>query len=135
MPSNTKIVSLLVRSKTAGFLAPSLLAYAYAYALIRYESTQGEADFSAHYLSRKLDVGSNVNQNDSSYHVRFEGTNTIYSLMDGGNFMWGGWSKFIGLFDHEVRSGVNAYEYIYNGQADTEADERSLFNGRDYIYK
>ncbi|MEI3790546.1 MULTISPECIES: hypothetical protein [unclassified Chryseobacterium] len=39
-------------------LAPSLLAAAYA--LIGYESTQGEADFSAHYLSRKLDIGNNV---------------------------------------------------------------------------
>lgn len=130
VPNNTKIMSLLVQSKTAGFLSPSLLAAAYA--LIGYESTQGEADFSAHYLSRKLDIGNNVYANDSSYHFRFGNTNTMYSLMDAGNFMWGGWSKFIGLTAAEVKAGSNANEIRY-GHFDSTADQRAIFNGRKFL--
>ncbi|WP_265131355.1 RHS repeat-associated core domain-containing protein [Chryseobacterium oranimense] len=131
VPSNTKIMSLLVRSKTAGFLAPSLLASAYA--LIAYESTQGEADFSAHYLSRKLDIGNDVYANDSSYHFRFGNTNIMYSLMDAGNFMWGGWSKFIGLSSAEVYGGSNLNEIFSSGRIDTPADQRSVFGGRKFL--
>jgi len=129
--NNYNIVRLLTQARVGNILtSPS--AQIAAYSLIGYESTWGEADFSAHYLSRKLDIGSNVNQNDSSYHFRFEGTNTIYSLMDAGNFMWGGWSAAIGLFDHEVFGGSHFNE-ILNGQLDSKADQRAIFNGRRFI--
>ncbi|MGG5209933.1 DUF6443 domain-containing protein [Chryseobacterium sp. MIQD13] len=131
VPNNNMIMGLLARSKTAGFLAPSLIAAAYA--LIGYESTQGEADFSAHYLSRKLDIGNNVYANDSSYNFRFGNTNIMYSLMDAGNFMWGGWSKFIGLSSAEVKAGSNLNEFISSGEMDTPADQRSMFGGRKFL--
>ncbi|SFN28224.1 RHS repeat-associated core domain-containing protein [Chryseobacterium oleae] len=132
VPNTNKIRTLLAQGRLGNMIiSPS--AQFLAYSLIGYESTYGEADFSAHYLSRKLDIGNNVNQNDSSYHIRFGNTNTIYSLMDAGNFMWGGWSKFIGLLNHEVSFGVNTYEFLYNGRADTNADSRSLSNGRKFL--
>ncbi|WP_420866791.1 RHS repeat domain-containing protein [Chryseobacterium lathyri] len=132
VPHTNKIRALLAQGRLGNaVISPS--AQLSAYAMIGYESTYGEADFSAHYLSRKLDVGNNTNQNDAFYHVRFGNTNTIYSLMDAGNFMWGGWSKFIGLLNHEVTGGVNTYEYIYNGRADTNADSKSIFNGRAFL--
>ncbi|SHG85224.1 DUF6443 domain-containing protein [Chryseobacterium vrystaatense] len=132
VPHTNTIRTLLAQGRLGNSII-SQSAILSAYTLIGYESTRGEADFSAHYLSRKLDIGNNVNKNDSSYHIRFGNTNTIYSLMDAGNFMWGGWSKFIGLLNHEVSGGVNMYEYIYNGQSDTDADSRSMFGGRKYI--
>jgi hypothetical protein len=130
--SNELIIQSLVQARTGSFISPSAILTAFG--LIYYESTRGEADFSAHYLSRKLGLsGTNVNQNDSSYHFRFGNTNTIYSLMDAGNFMWGGWSRFIGLTDLEVRGGVNTYEVIYNGKMDTPADQRSVFGGIRFL--
>jgi hypothetical protein len=132
VPHTNKIRALLAQGRLGNaVISPS--AQLSAYAMIGYESTYGEADFSAHYLSRKLDIGNDVNQNNAFYHVRFGNTNTIYSLMDAGNFMWGGWSKFIGLLNHEVTGGVNTYEYIYNGRADTNADSKSIFNGRAFL--
>ncbi|RTZ46707.1 hypothetical protein EJ377_22280 [Chryseobacterium arthrosphaerae] len=131
VPNNDKIMRSLANSKTSGFLAPSLLAVAYS--LIIYESTMGEADFSAHYLSRKLNLGNNVTQNDAHYHFRFGNTNTIYSLMDAGNFMWGGWSGFIGLSSAEVYGGSNLNEIFTSGQRDTPADQRSVYGGRRFF--
>ncbi|MFC7346452.1 DUF6443 domain-containing protein [Chryseobacterium zhengzhouense] len=127
--SNKLIMTSLAKGKTSGFLAPGFLATAYG--LIAYESTQGEADFSAHYLSRKLGLeGTNVNQNDAHYNFRFGNTNIIYSLMDAGNFMWGGWSKFIGLTSAEVWGGSNLNEFYNLG--DTPEDQRAISNGRDF---
>ena len=128
VPSNKLIMTSLIKGKTSGFLAPGFLAAAYG--LIAYESTQGEADFSAHYLSRKLGIGNNVNQNDAHYNFRFGNTNIIYSLMDAGNFMWGGWSKFIGLTSAEVWGGSNLNEFYNLG--DTPEDQRAISNGRDF---
>lgn len=129
---NDLIISLLIQAKTGNIVvAPG--AQIAAYGLIASQSVMGDADFSAHYLSRKLDLnGTNVYQNDSSYHFRFGSNNTIYSLMDAGNFMWGGWSKFIGLFGHEVLVGSNLNE-IFDGHLDSKADQRAIFNGRKFI--
>ena len=99
--SNPSIMVALATGRTGGLMAPAAMTLAYS--LIFYESTPGEADFSAHYLTRKLGLeGTNVNQNEASYHFRFGNNNTMYSLMDSGNFMWGGRSKFIGLSSAEV---------------------------------
>ncbi|WP_336379107.1 hypothetical protein [Chryseobacterium sp. CCNWLW145] len=56
----------------------------------------------------------------------------MYSLMDAGNFMWGGWSKFIGLTAAEVKAGSNANEIRY-GHFDSKADQRAIFNGRKFL--
>ncbi len=130
---NDLIINLLIQAKTGDIvIAPS--AKIAAYGLIVSQSVMGDADFSAHYLSRKLDLnGINVYQNDSSYHFRFGNTNTIYSLMDAGNFMWGGWSRFIGLTTLEVYGGSNLNEIFSSGRMDTPADQRSVFNGRKFL--
>ena len=127
--SNDNIMRLLANSRTGGLFASTELFTAYS--LIGYESTIGKADFSANYLSSKLDIGTDVYGNDSSYHFRFGNTNTIYSLMDAGNFIWGGWSKFIGLFHHEVLVGSNVNEFYNFG--DSEADQRAIFRGRNFL--
>ena len=57
----------------------------------------------------------------------------MYSLMDAGNFMWGAWSKFIGLTSPEVWAGSNANEFFFTGKMDTPADQRSVFNGRSFL--
>ena len=130
VPNNQLIITTLIKGKVGGMMAPTFIAAAYG--LIGYESTMGEADFSAHYLSRKLGLeGTNVNQNDAHYNFRFGNTNIIYSLMDAGNFMWGGWSKFIGLSSADVWAGSNLNEFYNLG--DTPEDQRAIFNGRTFL--
>ncbi|WP_432432100.1 RHS repeat domain-containing protein [Chryseobacterium scophthalmum] len=99
-----------------------------SYTAIWAESTMGEADFSAHYLSRVIgEPGKYVNQNDSSYNIRFGKSNMMFSLMDGGNAMWGLWMRSIGVTNLEIRKASNWYEKLYNGAPDTAADQRSIF--------
>jgi len=99
-----------------------------AYGLIWKESTMGDADFSAHFLSRVIgESGENVNQNDSSYNIRFGNSNMLFSLMDGGNAMWGLWMRSVGVTNLEIEKASNWYERVYNGAPDTAADQRSIF--------
>jgi len=99
-----------------------------AYGLIWSASTMGEADFSAHFLSRKIgEDGRYVNQNDSSYNIRFGNSNRMFSLMDAGNAMWGLWMRSLGVTNLEIRKASNWYERIYNGAPDTAADQRAMF--------
>jgi len=138
VPSNSKIQKLLLASSMLAGSAPAASAVLRdaAYALIAKESVWGEADFSAHYLSRKLDTGNNdVYGNDSSYRIRFGSSKMIYSLMDGGNFMWGAWTSYIGLTGSEVKGGTNLYELIWNQSFDTPADQRAIKNGRNHNVK
>jgi len=136
VPSNSKIQKLLLASSMlagSSASASAILRNA-AYALIFKESVWGEADFSAHYLSRKLDTGNkDVYGNDSSYHIRFGSSKMIYSLMDGGNFMWGAWAGFIGLSNIEAYIGSNANEIFSGG--DTPADQRAINNGKKHKVK
>lgn len=99
-----------------------------SYAAIWKESTMGEADFSAHYLSRVIgEPGEDVNLNDSSYNIRFGNSNMMFSLMDAGNAMWGLWMRSIGVTNLEIKKASNWYEKLYNGAPDTVADQRAIF--------
>jgi len=81
-----------------------------SYTAIWAESTMGEADFSAHYLSRVIgEPGKYVNQNDSSYNIRFGKSNMMFSLMDAGNAMWGLWMRSIGVSNLELLIGMKKY--------------------------
>ena len=97
-------------------------------ALIFKESMWGEADFSAHFLSRKIgEDGTSVYQNDSSYNIRFGNSNRMFSLMDAGNAMWGLWTMRLGLTNYEVKAASHMYELIFNHSFDTPADQRAMF--------
>lgn len=99
-----------------------------SYAAIWKESTMGEADFSAHYLSRVIgEPGEDVNLNDSSYNIRFGKSNMMFSLMDAGNAMWGLWMRSMGVTNLEIKKASNWYEKLYNGAPDTAADQRAIF--------
>ncbi|MCM2556770.1 hypothetical protein NAL32_20465, partial [Chryseobacterium sp. Ch-15] len=122
--SNANIIFL---RKTGG-IVPS-------YGLIAKESMRASgADFSAGFLSKYIgEDGRYVNQNDSSYNVRFGKTNTIFSLMDGGNAVWGLWTYSLGLHDAEVKVGSNLNEFYNFG--DTPADQRAIFYFRNMLNK
>ncbi len=97
-------------------------------ALIFKESMWGEADFSAHFLSRKIgESGRYVYENDSSYNIRFGNSNRIFSLMDAGNAMWGLWMRLLGMTNFEIRNSSNTYEFLRGGTKDTPADQRAMF--------
>ncbi len=104
------------------------------YALIAKESVFGEADFSKGFLSKYIgEDGRYVYENDSSYNIRFGNTNTIFSLMDAGNAMWGLWTYLLGVPDHEVKAGSQLYELIWNQSFDSPADQRAIFYLRNLL--
>ncbi len=105
-------------------------------ALIFKESMWGEADFLAHFLSRKIgESGRYVYENDSSYNIRFGNSNRMFSLMDAGNAMWGLWTMRLGLTNLEVKATSHMYELIFNQSFDTPADQRPIFYFRNMINK
>lgn len=67
-------------------------------------------------------------ENGKEYDVyfRFEGSNTLYNLHDAGNFMWGAWSKEVGLSTAESVFGSQINEM----GGDTDADQRAIREGR-----
>ena len=106
------------------------------YALIANESVFGDADFSKGFLSKSLgEDGRQVYENDSSYNIRFGDTDTIFSLMDAGNAMWGLWTYSLGVPDHEVKAGSQLYELIWNQSFDSPADQRAIFYFRNMLKK
>jgi len=67
-------------------------------------------------------------ENGKEYDVyfRFEGSNSLYNLYDAGNFMWGAWTKEVGLAGYEVKAGSEINEAFL----DSEADQRAIRAGR-----
>ncbi|WP_315054514.1 hypothetical protein, partial [Chryseobacterium indoltheticum] len=106
-----------------------------AYGLIAKESMRANgADFSAGFLSKSIgEDGRYVYENDSSYNIRFGNTDTIFSLMDAGNAMWGLWTYSLGLQDWEVKAGSNLNETLSG--FDTPADQRAVFYLRNIVNK
>jgi hypothetical protein len=114
------------------------------------QASRGMADFSHSFLrwhysrNRREDEGHisdfenggviKTKYQEDFIYFRFEGPNTLYNFYDAGNFMWGAWSKLIRLTDNEVKRGVNWYERLQGRLGgDSEADQRAIFNGRDYF--
>ena len=66
-------------------------------------------------------------ENDKEYDVyfRFEGSNILYNLYDAGNFMWGAWTKEVGLSAAESVFGSQI-----NEMGDTDADQRAIREDR-----
>ncbi|WP_345767099.1 MULTISPECIES: RHS repeat-associated core domain-containing protein [Chryseobacterium] len=110
-------------------------AFGAANALIAKESMWGNGDFSGHFLSSVIgeENGDHVYENDSFYNIRFGKTNTIFSLMDAGNAMWGLWTFSLGLPNVEVKASSHLYELIINQSYDTPADQRAIFFFRNLL--
>jgi hypothetical protein len=117
---------------------------AVAYGLIA-RASYDEADFTFSFLTGHYDANRNPEfEHPSSSHdfdsrgreenlvnFRFEGSSTIYNHFDAGNFMWGAWTKGIGLNTFEARGGAHLNEFYRLG--DSKADQRAISAGRNYI--
>ncbi|MFS4472153.1 DUF6443 domain-containing protein [Chryseobacterium sp. T20] len=115
-------------------------AYGLANAMIAFES-HNDADFTHSFLANQVEGGKNGLTEDGgvfrTHYVeddaffKFEGTNDVYNLYDAGNFMWGNWTKEIGLTDIEVSAGSQANE-LRKGSLDSGADQSAIKKGRKY---
>ncbi|MDM1555979.1 MULTISPECIES: RHS repeat domain-containing protein, partial [Chryseobacterium] len=115
-------------------------AYGIANAMIAFES-HNDADFTHSFLTNQVEGGKNGLTEDGgvfrTHYVedeaffKFEGTNDVYNLYDAGNFMWGNWTKEIGLTDIEVSTGSQANE-LRKGSLDSGADQNAIKKGRKY---
>ena len=117
-----------------------------AYALVA-AASHGAADFTHTFLRPHYDANripedersSNLHnfdrrgRNANLVNFRFEGSNIIYNHFDAGNFMWGAWTRLIGLTSAEVWAGSNLNEFYRLG--DSAADQRAIFAGRRYFSK
>ena len=108
------------------------------------EASRGEADFAMSFLrfyyenNRNREFESSMTVYDKGtvrtdyqedfIYFRFEGTNTLYNLFDSGNFMWGAWSKHVGITDFESEWGPELNELF----RDSDADSRAIKNGRNW---
>ena len=100
--------------------------------MIAFES-HNDADFTHSFLANQVEGGKNGLTEDGgvfrTHYVeddaffKFEGTNDVYNLYDAGNFMWGNWTKEIGLTDIEVSAGSKANE-LRKGSLDSGADQK-----------
>lgn len=64
-------------------------------------------------------------------YFRIQGEKTIYNLYDAGNFMWGAWTKMVGMSNLEAIGGSNLNEILSGG--DSGADQRAIKNGRSWF--
>lgn len=59
---------------------------------------------------------------------KIEGTNDVYNIYNAGNYMWGKWTKEIGLTNTEIKAGSQLNEL----GKDTKADQEAIQKGRKY---
>ncbi len=112
-----------------------------------YLASHGDADFTFGFLDVYYDKNHNpgfeapINQcgngafraryAEDLMYFRFEGTNILYNIYDSGNFMWGAWSKHVGITDSESQWGPGLNELFQ----DSDADSRAIRNGRMWYNK
>jgi hypothetical protein len=134
VPQNSQIIERRLQRLQRGYI------------LIRNASNR-EADFVISFLIPHYDRNRNTEIDAPSYiykigtlrtryqedfiYFRFEGSNILYNAYDAGNFMWGAWTKLIGLSDREVEIGSNLNEWYRLG--DSKADQRAIGAGRAYL--
>lgn len=54
-------------------------------------------------------------------------------MIDGGNFMWGAWTKILTLTNLEVWLGSNLNEVFQGRMGDEKADQDAIWSGRKFI--
>ena len=112
-----------------------------------YQASHGNADFAFSFLDDYYENNRNpefeaskvvyeygtfrARYEEDFIYFRFEGTNTLYNFYDSGNFMWGAWSKHVGITDSESQWGPGLNEFYRNG--DSSADSKAISNGRSWI--
>ncbi|WP_294312404.1 DUF6443 domain-containing protein [uncultured Chryseobacterium sp.] len=62
---------------------------------------------------------------------KFDNVNMIYNTFDAGNFMWGAWTKYIGLSAEKAMWGARMNEF----GSDSSRDQNALWRGNKYFYK
>ncbi|WP_294286220.1 DUF6443 domain-containing protein [uncultured Chryseobacterium sp.] len=62
---------------------------------------------------------------------KFDNVNMIYNTLDAGNFMWGAWTKYIGLSAEKAMWGARINEF----GSDSSRDQNALWRGNKYFYK
>ena len=116
------------------------------------EASHSEADFTFSYLLGYYDKNRNTESELSSnmqferdlrgirirdrrthipenmVYFKFEGTEVLYNIYDSGNFMWGAWTKEIGLSDRMTWFGSELNEYGF----DSNADQKAIKDGRSW---
>ena len=96
--------------------------------------SHGAAGFAEGHLAQTYDVPHYesdsfwVNYNSQAGYFKFEGSDKIYNLYDGGNHMWGTWMRLNGWSLQDALSGANANEF----RDDSPADQAAILNGWNY---
>lgn len=62
---------------------------------------------------------------------RFGSVNMVYNTFDAGNFMWGAWTKYIGLSSESALWGARLNEF----GSDSPRDQNAIWRGHKYFYK
>nr|WP_314493775.1 DUF6443 domain-containing protein [uncultured Chryseobacterium sp.] len=74
----------------------------------------------------------NVPKDGTGGFVKFEGSNTLYNVYDGGNFMTGKAFQMIGAPLNVLKSGANTSSILTGHGKDTASDQRAITNGYNY---
>ncbi len=112
-----------------------------------YQASHGNADFTFSFLDDYYEANRNpefeaskvvyehgtfrAKYEEDFIYFRFDGTNTLYNIYDSGNFMWGAWSKHVGITNSESQWGPQLNELF----KDSDADSRAIKNGRMWYNK
>ncbi len=115
---------------------------ALAYFITGYKS-HTSADFTMNHLvpnyfspSQRsyLEVGLiRTTYSSSEHNFRFEGENTIYSLYDAGNYIWGNWMRYHGFSQTEAGIGSKVNSFFSLNGIDSSADQRAINNGFNHF--
>ena len=94
------------------------------------------ADFAEGFLTEHYGVKQSAHSDSrrTNYHstqayYRFEGTNGIFNIYDGGNHMWGTWMRLNGWSLEASLKGAQANEFWGDSQADQRAIQIGWYYG------
>ena len=107
--------------------------FTFSFLLNHYDNNRDQVTESPSYIFSEGDKRAHYQENFVNF--RFEGTNSLYNLYDAGNFMWGSWTQGIGLSNLEVKTGSNLNEFLQFRFGDSKADQKAIFDGKNYKRK